>query len=220
MTKILVIEDDSFLVDAYSTKLQKAGYKVVLATNGEEGLTQAATTKPDIILLDLLLPKKNGFDVLADLKTDKKLKKIPVIVTSNLGQEKDIEQVRQLGADDYLIKANVSMKAIIEKVEKVLGNKSSKKKRHHEESEITIKEVDHHKKHKKIKHHDQQDKEGIDQKAKHHKKVKHHHKHHEEDETSQPVKKHSKIKGMKDKLIKKIGLKHKKKHSKRIVEEE
>ena len=116
MIKVLVVEDDSFLVDAYSTKLRKAGFKIILATNGEEGLEQAKTSHPDVILLDLLLPKRNGFDVLADLKSDQHLKIIPVIVLSNLGQARDVEQVRQLGAEDYLIKANVTMKDIITKI--------------------------------------------------------------------------------------------------------
>lgn len=150
MTKVLVIEDDSFLVDAYSTKLKKAGYQLTLATNGEEGLSQAAQVKPDIILLDLLLPKRNGFDVLGDLKASPKLKKIPVVVLSNLGQEKDIEQVRQLGATDYLIKANVTMKTIIDTIEEVTSHGGKKgKQEDFKKSEVTIKEVKHAKHHKK-----------------------------------------------------------------------
>jgi len=120
MKKVLVIEDDSFLVEVYATKFKKAGYKTILVTNGEEGLVKAESDKPDIILLDLMLPKKNGFEVLAELKANPKLKKIPVVVLSNLGQEKDIEQVKQLGADDYLIKSNVTMKKIIKRIDNIL----------------------------------------------------------------------------------------------------
>ena len=128
MTKVLVIEDDSFLVDAYSTKLRKAGFKTILATNGEEGLEQAKSKNPDVVLLDLLLPKRNGFDVLTDLKKDADLQHLPVIVLSNLGQERDIEQVRQLGADDYLIKANVTMKEVVTKIKALVKKKQSHKK--------------------------------------------------------------------------------------------
>lgn len=132
MTTVLVIEDDSFLVDAYSTKLRKAGFKTILATNGEEGLKQAKTNKPDVVLLDLLIPKRNGFDVLADLKADKHLRHVPVIVLSNLGQERDVEQVRQLGAEDYLIKANVTMKEIIAKIKQVTSGHHHKVKKNHQ----------------------------------------------------------------------------------------
>ena len=144
MIKVLVIEDDNFLVDAYSAKLQKSGFKVSLAANGEEGWTQARAQRPDVILLDLLLTKRNGFDLLADLKADPKLKKIPVIVLSNLGQERDMAQVRQLGADEYLIKANVSMKEVVAKIEKVM------EKRHQSKTE-TLRPVDLNKKFKKHK---------------------------------------------------------------------
>lgn len=119
MTKVLVVEDDKFLIKAYAAKLKKEGFDTILASNGEDGLRIAAEEKPDIILLDLVMPKKDGFDVLYDLKQNKKLKNIPVVVLSNLGQPEDIEKAKKMGAKDYLVKSNISMKDIVDKIKEL-----------------------------------------------------------------------------------------------------
>lgn len=121
MKKVLIVEDDKFLIRAYSVKLKKEGFITILATNGEDALRIAAAEKPDVILLDLIIPKKDGFDVLFDLKQDKKLNAIPVIVLSNLGQAEDIERAKKLGSADYLIKANTSIKEVVDKIKTIVS---------------------------------------------------------------------------------------------------
>jgi DNA-binding response OmpR family regulator len=118
--KVLLAEDDKFISRAYKDGLSRAGFLVVPAMDGAEAFLKAKESIPDIILLDLIMPLKNGFEVLEEIKADSDLKKIPVIVLSNLGQETDIDKARMLGAADYMIKSNFSMKEIIEKINKVL----------------------------------------------------------------------------------------------------
>jgi len=120
-TKILVVEDETFLVKIYSVKLKKEGYDVTLAMDGEEAVKLAAETKPDLILLDLILPKLNGFEALEQIRKNPSIKKTPVIVLSNLGQEEDIKRAESLGATDYLIKANFSIQDVVQKIKTVLG---------------------------------------------------------------------------------------------------
>ncbi|MEK7202753.1 MAG: response regulator [Patescibacteria group bacterium] len=114
--KILLIEDDIFLRKVFSDKLRIEGFNVDMALDGADGLLKIKNLRPNLVLLDLIMPKKNGFEVLEEMKMDNELKKIPVIVLSNLGQDSDVEKVKLLGAADYLIKANFSMKEIIKKV--------------------------------------------------------------------------------------------------------
>ena len=118
--KILLIEDDMFLSKIMEERLQDEGWEINLAGNGEEGLQKAKTFAPNLILLDMILPKMNGFEVLEELKKEKSTKDIPVIVVSNLGQDEDMKNAKKKGAVDYLVKSNFSMKAIIEKVGKYL----------------------------------------------------------------------------------------------------
>lgn len=118
--KILIVEDDSFLLGMYSTKLSLEGFEVIAAADGEKGVRQAKKAKPDLILLDLMLPKKDGFSVLQDLKQDPATKAIPVIVLTNLGQKSDIDRCFSLGAADYLIKAHFIPSEVILKIKKVL----------------------------------------------------------------------------------------------------
>ncbi|MCK4355320.1 response regulator [Candidatus Parcubacteria bacterium] len=120
MVKILIIEDDKFLRELISQKLVKEGYEICEAIDGEEGIKQVRKENPDLILLDLILPGIDGFDVLAQMKRDPVLAKIPVIILSNLGQKEDIEKGINLGADDYLIKAHFTPNEIIEKIKSVL----------------------------------------------------------------------------------------------------
>ena len=104
--KILLVEDDSFLSGMYDTKLKLEGFDVVLAEDGVKGLELAVSQNPDIILLDIILPKMDGFTALKHLKDNTETKKIPVILMTNLGQKEDVERGIALGAQDYLVKAH------------------------------------------------------------------------------------------------------------------
>jgi len=99
--RILVVEDETFLVKIYSVKLKKEGFEVLIATDGEQAVQMANEVKPDIILLDLILPKMNGFEALEKMRANPELKNTPVIVLSNLGQDEDIKRAESLGATDY-----------------------------------------------------------------------------------------------------------------------
>ena len=119
--KVLLIEDDLFLSKILSSKFKKEGFLIELALDGEEGLKKIKSFMPDIILLDLIMPKKNGFEVLEEIKLNDKIKNIPVIILSNLGQDSDISKGKELGAVDYLIKANFSLKEVVAKVREYLA---------------------------------------------------------------------------------------------------
>ena len=121
MKKILVVEDDKFLSQAYNVKLTKAGFEVTIALDGDQAMKSLQTTMPDLIVLDLIMPVKDGFSVLEDVKKDPKLKKIPVIIASNLGQTEDINRGMTLGAVDYFIKSDLSLENLINKINSVLG---------------------------------------------------------------------------------------------------
>lgn len=114
--KVLVAEDDKFLLNAYKVKLTKAGYDLKTATDGDEALAVLKEFIPDVIILDLIMPKKDGFTVLEHIKNDDKLKHIPVIVASNLGQKEDIDHAMKLGAKDYIIKSDFSLGALVNKI--------------------------------------------------------------------------------------------------------
>lgn len=119
--KILLVEDDQFLAEIYAKKLGDEGFQVVAAGDGEEGLKAMKRKKPALVLLDILLPKKDGFAVLAEMKKDPELKGIPVIMLTNLGQRDDVEKGLELGASDYLIKAHFSPQETVERIRKVLA---------------------------------------------------------------------------------------------------
>jgi DNA-binding response OmpR family regulator len=118
---LLVVEDDEFLVKMYESGLTKEGFFVTTAGNGEDGLRVAGEIKPDLILLDLIMPKMDGFTCLEKLQEDNVTKRIPVIILSNLGQDSDIKRGLEMGAEDYLIKTDHTVKQVAEKVRKVLG---------------------------------------------------------------------------------------------------
>ncbi len=118
--KIVLVEDDSFLANMYETKLTLEGFSVVKAADGEEGISLVKKVKPDIVLLDILLPKKDGWQVLEELKKDLRTKEIPVLLLTNLGQEEDVKKGLQLGAVDYLIKAHFVPQEVINKVRDIL----------------------------------------------------------------------------------------------------
>lgn len=114
--KILIAEDDKYLASAYRVKLQKSDFDVKIASNGEQALAELKTFKPDLLLLDLVMPQKDGFYVLEQMQSDPQLKKVPVIVASNLGQPEDIDKAKKLGAKDYIVKSNMSLADIINKI--------------------------------------------------------------------------------------------------------
>jgi len=118
--KILVVEDDKFLRDLISQKLTKEGYEVDEAIDGEEGVKMLKEIKPDLVLLDLILPGIDGFEVLVKMKEDSSISSTPVIILSNLGQKEDVEKGLKLGAVDYLIKAHFTPGEIIDKIRAVL----------------------------------------------------------------------------------------------------
>lgn len=119
--RILLAEDDRFLRTAAESMLRRHGFKVITAVDGEETLQLARTEAPDLILLDLILPKLQGFEVLRILKQDRVTSSIPVIVLSSLGQEGDMQQTMEAGAIAHLIKANLSLKELVEQVKRVLN---------------------------------------------------------------------------------------------------
>ena len=120
MKKILFIEDESALQKTLGDTLKDAGYEVISALDGEIGLSLAKTAKPDLILLDLILPKVDGFEVIEKLNQDKETQKIPVIVLTNLERMEDVDRALELGAKTYLIKANYTLKEVVEKMRKAM----------------------------------------------------------------------------------------------------
>ncbi|OGL77524.1 hypothetical protein A3J43_02765 [Candidatus Uhrbacteria bacterium RIFCSPHIGHO2_12_FULL_54_23] len=119
--KILIVEDDEFLSGMYVTKFTLEGFVVNFAGDGEEGLRKAREVQPHLILLDVLLPKRDGFEVLQELKKDASTRSIPVILLTNLSQESDIKKGRELGAEDYLVKAYNIPSEVVAKVKARLG---------------------------------------------------------------------------------------------------
>jgi len=117
---ILIVEDDVFLSGIYQKKFIVEGFKLTMADNGEKGFNEAKKKKPDLILLDVLLPKLDGFAVLEKLKADKETKDIPVILLTNLGQKDDVEKGVEMGAEDYLIKVHFKPSEVVDKVREVL----------------------------------------------------------------------------------------------------
>jgi DNA-binding response OmpR family regulator len=113
---ILIIEDDKFLRELIAQKLIKEGYEISEAIDGEEAMKKVREEKPNLVLLDLILPGIDGFEVLSKMKEDPALAQIPVIILSNLGQKEDVERGLKLGAVDYLIKAHFTLGEIIEKI--------------------------------------------------------------------------------------------------------
>ena len=114
--RILVIEDDTFFQNFYKTKLEEKGFRVDIASNGNEGLKIAKTLKPDVIILDIIMPEKDGFEVLKDLSANGTLSKIPVLVFSTLGQESDVQKAKAMGAKDYINKSFFDLDKLVNKI--------------------------------------------------------------------------------------------------------
>ncbi len=121
MAKILIVEDDKFLRDLLSARLRKEkDIEVSVAEDGEEGLKKIKEEKPNLVLLDLIMPGIDGFEVLKKAKEDEEIKNIKIIVLSNLGQEEEIKKALDLGAEDYLIKAHFTLEEILSKIRSYL----------------------------------------------------------------------------------------------------
>ncbi len=117
---ILLVEDDKFLVDIFATRLKSAGYSVLVANDGESGLQVATEHHPHLILLDVIMPQMDGYEVLAKLKQQDMTKDIPVILLTNLGHEEDVEKGLKSGAAGYMIKAQYTPTEVLNKVKEVL----------------------------------------------------------------------------------------------------
>ncbi len=122
MKKILFVEDEPSLQKTLGGKLKNKGYEIISAFDGDEGVRMAKEEKPDIILLDIILPKKSGFEVLQDIKSDKTTEAIPVIILTNLENIEEVEKALELGSTTYLVKANYSLDEVVEKIEKELNS--------------------------------------------------------------------------------------------------
>lgn len=122
--KIVIVEDEEILLKVLEEKFEKAGFDVAVATDGAQAIPIIQKSNPDIVLLDLVLPKKHGFEVLQDLKSNSNLKTIPVIALSNLGQDEDIKKALRLGAEDYIVKTQHPINEVVEKVKNCLVIKS------------------------------------------------------------------------------------------------
>jgi DNA-binding response OmpR family regulator len=136
-TKILIIEDEDALASVLSSKFKLEGFEARVSVNGEDGLSQIEAWRPDLILLDIIMPKVNGYEVLENLQ--KKDNKIPVIVISNSGQDVELEKIKKLGAIDYIVKTQINPEDVIAKVRNILSgrvgkdNKKVKKNKEKEE---------------------------------------------------------------------------------------
>lgn len=120
---VLLVEDDAFLSSIVFGRLQKEGYNIRLAKDGEQALVEVEKEIPDIVLLDLIMPGISGFQVLEKVKTDTKTKDVSVVIFSNLGQDHEIERGKKLGADDFLVKAESTPGVVIEKISEILAKK-------------------------------------------------------------------------------------------------
>ena len=115
---ILIVEDDVFLSDMYQTKFIESGYDVKVAQDGQQGLSMLEEgLRPDIVLLDIVMPRMDGIEMLTAVKKEEKLKNIPIVLLTNLGQESDITRGMELGALDYFIKAHFTPSEVVKKVE-------------------------------------------------------------------------------------------------------
>ncbi len=118
--RILLVEDEPLLGNLLKQRLEKEGFEIVLARDGEEALAKLRESKPDLILLDIILPKISGFELLETLQADPQFERAPVIVISNLGQESDVARGQALGAIQYFVKAKVSIEELVEHVKTFL----------------------------------------------------------------------------------------------------
>jgi len=116
--KIVLIEDDSALLDMYKIKFSESGFELFTASNGEEGLALIQKEKPELALVDIMMPKMDGFAVLKVLRQDPATKDMPVLLLTNLGQKSDIDKGKELGATDYIVKASMTPAQVVEQIKK------------------------------------------------------------------------------------------------------
>jgi len=119
--KILLVEDEELMIDLLQRKLTKEGYEISVARDGEKGLKAMREVGPDLVLLDIIMPKMGGFEVMEEMGKNKELKKIPVIVISNSGQPVELDKAQKLGAKDWLIKTEFDPQEVVDKVVKQIG---------------------------------------------------------------------------------------------------
>lgn len=119
MKKVLIIEDDSFLLGLEATKLKNSGYEILSASNGEQAVEKIKEPGISVILLDLILPNFDGFDLLKKIRTNEITKNIPVIVFSNLSEQKDLKKAQELGASKFMIKSNVTLDELVNDIEEI-----------------------------------------------------------------------------------------------------
>jgi two-component system, OmpR family, alkaline phosphatase synthesis response regulator PhoP len=120
MKKVLLVEDDLFLVDIYSTKFKESGFEIEVIKKGSGAFEKIKEMKPDIVLLDIILPEVSGWEILKEIRKDKKLKNIKVAILSNLGQEDEIEKGSFLGADKYIVKAYYTPAEVVKEIKKMI----------------------------------------------------------------------------------------------------
>lgn len=120
MPRILLVEDDSFIADIYSTKFKEAGFKVKIAKDGLEALQILKTEKPDVLLLDIVLPEFTGWEILGKIRKNQNLKNLKIIILSNLYQKEEVEKGLKLGANKYLIKAHYTPSQVVKEIKKIL----------------------------------------------------------------------------------------------------
>lgn len=119
--KILLIEDEEMLANMYEVKFQNEGFDITKALDGASGLELAKTIKPDLVLLDVIMPKMDGFSVLKSIREDAGIKDLPVILLTNLGQDEDVQKGKELGVVGYLVKANVTPAEVVEAAKRELA---------------------------------------------------------------------------------------------------
>ncbi len=123
--KILIIEDEKYLLEMYQSRFEKSGHQVLTAANGRTGLKLAQRERPNLIILDILMPTMDGFEVVKKIRADSQLKKIPILILSNLGQPDEIKEGLRLGADDYVIKTDLTPSELLEKAERMLDRRGA-----------------------------------------------------------------------------------------------
>lgn len=120
MKKIVLVEDDPLLIDVYTTKFKESGLEVIVADEGSKALRAIEKEKPSLVILDIVLPQTDGWDILQTIKADEKFKEVKVVVLSNLGQREEVEKGLAMGADRYLIKAHYTPSQVVEEIKKLI----------------------------------------------------------------------------------------------------